>query len=147
MACKGSILIVDDEFGPREALRMILKSMYEVHTASNGDEALDYIRREGVDLVTLDLKMPGLSGFDVLREIKKLNKNIDVVVITGLGTLPNAKEAIHYGAGDFLSKPFNVADIITVVSKVFERRNYTEKINGLIQQIKDLQTNKEYSPS
>ena len=145
MACQGSILIVDDEYGPRESLRIILKSMYEVHTATNGDEALDYIRRKEVDLVTLDLKMPGLSGFDVLRGIKAFNKDIDVIVVTGLGTLPNAKEAIHLGAGDFISKPFNVAEIITTVSKVFERRNYAAKINGLIQQIKDIQTNEEFS--
>ncbi len=63
--------------------------------------------------------MPAISGFDVLKEIKKLNKKIDVIVITGQGSLPNAKEAIHYGAGDFISKPFNVADIISVVSKSF----------------------------
>jgi putative two-component system response regulator len=145
MAGKGTILIVDDEFGPREALRIILKSMYNVHTAENGEEALDYIRREEVDLVTLDLKMPGLSGFDVLREIKAFNKDIDVIIVTGLGSLPNAKEAVHYGAGDFISKPFNVAEIITIVSKVFERRNYTARINSLIQQIKNIKTKEEFS--
>lgn len=143
MAFTGSILIVDDELGPREALRFILKPMYKVYTAANGGEALDCIRREEVDLVTLDLKMPGLSGLDVLKEIKKVDKNIDVIIITGQGTLPNAKEAIHYGAGDFISKPFNVADIIAIVSKVFERRSYTSKINSLIQQIKNLRTKEE----
>lgn len=143
METKGSILVVDDELGPREALRMILKSIYKVHTVANGQEALDLIQREKIDLVTLDLKMPGLSGIEVLREIKQLNKNIDVIIITGQGTLPNAKEAIHYGAGDFISKPFNVADIIAIVSKVFERRNYTAKINSLIQQIKDFRTKDE----
>jgi len=144
MAFKGSILIVDDELGPREALRMILKPICKLHTAANGDEALDCIRREKIDLVTLDLKMPGLSGFDVLKEIKKFKKNIDVIIITGLGTLPNAKEAIHYGAGDFISKPFNVADIIAIVSKVFERRDYTAKISNLIQQIKELPGKEEF---
>jgi len=143
MASKGSILVVDDEFGPREALRMILKPIYDVRIAANGQEALDVIQREKIDLVTLDLKMPGISGFDVLKEIKKLGRKIDVIVITGQGSLPNAKEAIHYGAGDFISKPFNVADIISVVSKVFERRNYTSKINNLIQQIKDLRPQEE----
>jgi len=140
MAQKGSILIVDDEVGPRESLRMILKPIYEIYTAANGDEALQVIQKENIDLVTLDLRMPGLSGIDVLREIKKIRTDVEVIVITGYGTLTNAQEAIRYGAGDFISKPFNVADIIAIISKSFERRNYNMKIKNLIQQIKDLKS-------
>ncbi len=147
MAEKGRVLVVDDEMGPREALRLILKPIYEVYTAASGEEALEILQKEEIDLVTLDLKMPGLSGFDVLKEIKKLNKKIDVIVITGQGSLPNAKEAIHYGAGDFISKPFNVADIISVVSKVFERRRYTAKLNELIKKIKELRPPEEILPT
>jgi DNA-binding NtrC family response regulator len=140
MASKGTILIVDDEVGPRESLRMILKPIYEVHTAADGHEALQCIHDKEVDLVTLDLKMPGLSGIDVLREIKKSRPDVEVVVITGYGTLNNAQEAIRFGAGDFISKPFNVADIIAIVSKSFERRTYNLKIRNLIQQIKGLRS-------
>ena len=140
MSQKGSILIVDDEVGPRESLRMILKPIYEIYTATNGDEALQVIQDENIDLVTLDLRMPGLSGIDVLREIKKVRAEVEVIVITGYGTLTNAQEAIRYGAGDFISKPFNVADIIAIISKSFERRNYNIKIKSLIQQIKDLRS-------
>ncbi len=140
MGQKGSILIVDDEVGPRESLRMILKPIYEIYTATNGDEALQVIQNENIDLVTLDLRMPGLSGIDVLREIKKIRGDVEVIVITGYGTLTNAQEAIRYGAGDFISKPFNVADIIAIISKSFERRNYNMKIKNLIQQIKDLKS-------
>jgi DNA-binding NtrC family response regulator len=150
MISQGSILIVDDETGPRESLRMILKFMYDVHTAQNGREAINLISQKKVDLVTLDLYMPGLSGIDVLKEIKKLQPDIEVMIITGYGTLSNAKEAIRYGAGDFISKPFNVADIIAIVSKAFERRSYNMKIKGLIQQIQGLRSsfaeNKEISP-
>ena len=138
MANQGSILVVDDEIGPRESLRLILKPIYEVHTAANGLEALQFINREKVDLVTLDLKMPGISGIDVLKEIKKLHADIEVVIITGYGTLANAVEAIRYGAVDFISKPFNVAEIISIVSKSVERRNFNLKIKDLIQKIKTL---------
>jgi len=138
MGQRGSILIVDDEIGPRESLRMILKPIYDVHTAANGYEALQLIKREQVDLVTLDLKMPGISGIDVLREIKKLRADVEVIIITGYGTLTNAVEAIRYGAVDFISKPFNVAEIISIVSKSVERRNFNLKIKNLIQKIKDL---------
>ena len=140
MISVGSILIVDDEVGPRESLRMILKSMYEVHTAENGQEAINFISQKKVDLVTLDLRMPGLSGIEVLQEIKKLQPDIEVIIVTGYGTLTNAQEAIRYGAADFISKPFNVADIIAIVSKAFERRSYNLKIKGLIQQIQGLRS-------
>jgi response regulator RpfG family c-di-GMP phosphodiesterase len=138
MGNQGSILVVDDEVGPRESLRMILKPIYEVYTASNGHEALQFISREKIDLVTLDLKMPGISGIDVLKEIKKLHSDIEVIIITGYGTLTNAVEAIRYGAVDFISKPFNVAEIISIVSKTVERRNFNLKIKDLIHKIKGL---------
>jgi DNA-binding NtrC family response regulator len=140
MAARGSILIVDDELGPRESLRMILEPIYDVHTVDNGQEALDFICREKVDLVTLDLKMPGLTGVDVLREIKNFRPDIDVIIITGYGSLNNAQEAIRFGAGDFISKPFNVADIIAIISKSFERRSYNLKVKNFIQQINGLRS-------
>jgi DNA-binding NtrC family response regulator len=143
MAQKGSILIVDDEVGPRESLRMIFKPIYEVYTAADGQEALQCIQNADIDVVTLDLKMPGISGFDVLRGIKKLKAIIEVIVITGYGTLNNAQEAIHYGAGDFISKPFNIPDIISIVSKSFERRTYNLKIGNLVEKIKTLRAMEE----
>jgi DNA-binding NtrC family response regulator len=150
MISKESILIVDDEVGPRESLRMILKPIYEVHSAENGQEAINFISQKKVDLVTLDLNMPVLPGIEVLKEIKKLQPDIEVMIVTGYGTLGNAQEAIRYGAGDFISKPFNVADIIAIVSKAFERRSYNMKIKGLIQQIRGLRSslgeNKEILP-
>ena len=137
---KETILVVDDEAGPRESLRMILKPLYEVHTASNGREALDLMKSKDIDVVTLDLNMPGLSGIDVLKETRKFKPNTEVIVITGYGTLNNAQEAIRFGAGDFISKPFNVADIISIVSKSFERRGYTLKINSLIERMQSLRS-------
>lgn len=138
MAEQGAILVVDDEIGPRESLRMILKPLYKVYQASNGWEALNLIRTKEIDLVTLDLKMPGISGIEVLREIKKIKSEIEVIIVTGYGTLSNAIEAIRYGAVDFITKPFNVAEIISVVSKSFERRNLNLKIKNLIQKIKNI---------
>lgn len=138
MAFQGSILVVDDEIGPRESLRMILKPLYRIQTAANGQEALKYINSEKIDLVTLDLKMPGIHGIDVLREIKKIKNDIEVVIITGYGTLTNAIEAIRYGAVDFISKPFNTAEIISIVSKSVERRKFNLIIKNLIKKIKDL---------
>ncbi len=114
---KGSILIVDDEAGPRESLRMILKSTYKIHTATNGEQALQCIQNGNIDLVTLDLNMPGLPGFEVLKEMKKVNTNVVVVVITGHGSMDNAYEAFQLGAAEFISKPFEVDQIIAITRK------------------------------
>ena len=140
MTSKEAILVVDDETGPRESLRMILKPLYEVYTASGGQEALALIRNKDIAVVTLDLRMPGLSGIDVLKEIKKLKPNTEVIVITGYGTLNNAQEAIRFGAGDFISKPFNVADVISIVGKSFERRSFNLKIKSLVERIQSLRS-------
>jgi putative two-component system response regulator len=143
MAQNGSVLIVDDEAGPRESLRLILKPTYEIYTAADGDEALRCIQEKEIDVVTLDLKMPGMSGFEVLRAIKKLKADIEVIIVTGYGTLKNAQEAIHFGAGDFISKPFNIPDIISIVNKSLMRRRYNLKINNIVQKIKGLRDQEE----
>lgn len=115
-------MVVDDEIGPRESLRMILNPLYKVHTATAGDEALRVIQDNYVDLVLLDLNMPGRSGFGVLKAIKDSRPDIEVIVITVYKTLENAKEAIRLGAEDFIPKPFNVPDIVAMVAKTLEKR-------------------------
>jgi len=115
------ILIVEDEAGPRESLRMIFKPFYEIHTAVNGEEAIRVFQTKNFGVVTLDLNMPGMTGIEVLKRIKKLKPEVEVVIITALATLPNAQKAIHYGASDFLSKPFHVSEVIAVIKKSFDR--------------------------
>ena len=131
MISKGSVLVVDDEFGPRESLRMILKSRYEVHTAASKQEALRFIHENHVDLVLLDLNMPGGSGFGVLQAIKDFRLDIQVIVVTGYASLENAKEAIRLGAEDFIQKPFNVPDIVAMVTRVMEKRRKNLEIKPL----------------
>ncbi len=138
MLRQGSVLIVDDEIGPRESLRMILKPLYNVYMAENGYQALRCIQDEAIDLITLDVNMPGINGIDLLKEIRKLKSDVEVVIITGYGTLANAVEAIRYGAADFISKPFNIAEIISVVSKSVERHKLNMKIRSVVQKIREL---------
>ena len=140
MPNKETILVVDDEFGPRESLRVILSLLYEVHTVAAGEEALRFIHDHYVDLVTLDLNMPGRSGFGVLKEIKDFRPDLEVIIITAYGSLQNAKEAIRLGAEDFIPKPFNVADIMTIVGKSLERRKNNLKIKHLTDRIKTIRS-------
>ncbi len=124
---KGTILIVDDEMGPRESLRMILKPHYEVFTAGDGKDALTILRQSKIDVVTLDLKMPGLSGLDILREIRKYHTDVEVVIITAYGSPQNVKEANRFGARSFICKPFNSMELINYIHQLFERRSYSLK--------------------
>ncbi|HEY8370560.1 MAG TPA: HD domain-containing phosphohydrolase [Thermodesulfobacteriota bacterium] len=129
---QATILVVDDELGPRESLRMILKPSYEVLTAESGARALELLRERRVDVVTLDLKMPGLSGTEVLEAVKGLDPRIEVIIITGYGSLKSATEAIRYGVADYIAKPFNVAEILSVVDRAVARRDQALKVDALL---------------
>lgn len=135
MEKEGNILVVDDEFGPRESLRMILKPLYNIYTADNGQKALEVIKSSPVDLVTLDLKMQGPQGIDVLREIKKFNSDIEVIIVTGYASLKSAIEGIRYGAFDYIQKPFNVAEILSTINKSMERKKLYGQLKIFLKEI------------
>ncbi|MFZ5877615.1 MAG: response regulator [Nitrospirota bacterium] len=117
-----SVLVVDDEVGPRESLKMILKPFYHVYTADNGNDALALMKVHKIDLVTLDLKMPGMHGTEVLQAIRREHNETDVVIVTGFGGLKTAVDGIRFGAADYLLKPFNITEMLTTIRRVLDRR-------------------------
>ena len=131
MAQKKSILVVDDESGVRDSIRMILKPQYDVYMAADGSEALQCIQKDKIDIVTLDLTMPGLSGIEILKQIKEWNADIEVIVISAYGTPQNHQDAVRHGAGDFIIKPFNAPDLINSVGKSVERRTLNLRLRNL----------------
>ena len=132
-----NILIVDDEIGPRESLRMILKPNYNVFTVENGNAAIQMIQQVAMDVVTLDLKMPGISGIDTLKEIRMIDPDVMIIIITGYGTLKSAIEAIRYGVFDYIPKPFNVPEIISIIDKSAQRRKLNLKIKEVVSKFLD----------
>ena len=120
---KPHILIVDDEMGPRESLKMILNPYYTVHVADRGAQAIEMLKQIPIDLVTVDLKMPGLSGIKVLEKVKEHDPDIEAIIITGYGSLDTAIEGLRLGAFDYISKPFDVNHILALVRRGLERRN------------------------
>jgi two-component system, sensor histidine kinase and response regulator len=120
---KPHILIVDDEMGPRESLKMILNPYYTVHVADRGAQAIEMLKEIPVDLVTVDLKMPGLTGINVLEKVKEHDPDIEAIIITGYGSLDTAIEGLRLGAFDYISKPFDVNHILSLVRRGLERRN------------------------
>lgn len=101
------ILIVDDENGPRQALRMLFKEHYEVHMADCVMAGLDEVRSQPIEVIVTDIRMPQYTGVDLLREVKQINPDIQVIIITGYGQLETAMKAVEYGAFAYMEKPFD----------------------------------------
>src|SRR3989339_972122 len=103
------ILVIDDEPGICNLLSYELSLQgYSVVTAMDGDKALELIRKEKFQLIITDIKMPNLDGMQVLYEVKRLDPSIEVIVITGFGTIMTAVDAMKHGAYDFIQKPINL---------------------------------------
>jgi len=123
-----SILIVDDEPSILQSLAgLLIDEGFDVHTASNGYEALKTIESESPDLVLLDIWMPGLDGIDTLQEIKKNNPFIQVIIITGHGTIETAVKATKMGAYDLIEKPLSIDKIILAINNALNYRRLEEE--------------------
>lgn len=122
------ILIVDDEKNIRTTLKHCLKEEgYEIDIAINGDEALQKIMEQQFNLILLDIKMPGLTGMEVLSEIRRRGNKVDIIMMTAYGTIDRAVEAMKLGAVDFISKPFTPDEIRNIVKEVLDRKNLQEE--------------------
>src|SRR6185503_197516 len=109
---KSRILIVDDEPSMREMLRIVLRrDGYDVTVAANGTQAIDILKRERVDLLLSDIRMPDVSGVDVLRAAKDVNKDIVAFMMTAFASTDSAVEAMRLGAVDYFTKPFNMDEL------------------------------------
>jgi PAS domain S-box-containing protein len=132
MAERSRILVVDDELGPRESLRMILKPHYEIQTVESGEAALRAIPAFRPDLVFMDIKMPTMDGVDALRRIKLLDPSIEVVMITAYASLETVKSALTHGAFEYLVKPFSRQDLEETVHRALERRQAQAMARGQV---------------
>lgn len=131
----AKILVVDDQAGPRESLRMILNHEHEVRTASRGSEALAMIREDQPDLVFLDIRMPEMDGTEVLRRIKEMAPECEVAMITAYAAVASAQRAIRLGALDYITKPFGVTEIEEVVERALARRREQKEERMLLEQL------------
>jgi signal transduction histidine kinase len=114
---KPSILVVDDEYGPRESIAFSLGAEFAVDTADRGKIALDKIRERAFSAVVLDIRMPEMDGIRTLEELRKLDPHVSVIMLTGYGTLLTAQQAMVGGANQYLRKPPDIAELIESVRK------------------------------
>ena len=118
MSIKKKILICDDEEGVRESLRLILEDNYDLSFATNGDEAIKEMKKEPIDLVILDIKMPKISGLEMLKELKKIFPQTKIIIVSGYKSVEAASEAMKNGASDYIVKPFESGDVLNKVSNI-----------------------------
>lgn len=119
---KHTILVVDDETQISDLLRDFLtQEGYQVLTAANGVEAISLGKENRLDLALLDLKMPGMDGIELFQKLREVKKDIGVIIMTGYGTLKTAKQAMRLGAYDYLTKPFELGLVKSVIQKALQR--------------------------
>ena len=133
---RPTLLVVDDEKGPRESLRMILSPQYRVLSATAADEALDILEREPqVAVATIDLNMPGMKGDELMRIVRSRHPHVEVIVITGFQSVETAVEGIRHGVFDYLTKPFDVVEVASTVRRAVDRRGSRQQLVSFLQGI------------
>jgi len=122
-----SVLVIDDEVGARESLRMILKSDYQVHVAKNAEEALRQIEGHVPDVILLDILLPDMDGLRVLERIKQKLPDQIVIMITATKTVKTAVEAMKLGAYYYITKPFDVDELRLIINRAISERAMKEE--------------------
>jgi two-component system, NtrC family, response regulator PilR len=118
----ANLLIVDDEQGMRQLLTLVFaRAGHQVRTAENGRRALELLREQAADLIVSDVKMPDMSGIELLRAVRGLLPDVAVVLMTAFATVETAREAFKLGADDFIQKPFDVDELKLIVERALEK--------------------------
>jgi len=130
-------MVVEDGESQRVMLRdFLVKEGHSVSEAENGDQAIRQIRNSYFDLVFLDYKMPGKNGLEILREIKRINPEIDIVMMTAYGTIETAVEAMKAGAADYITKPIDLEEVLILIERISERRTLVRENEIMREQLR-----------
>lgn len=132
------VLIIDDEEGPRQSLRILLKERFDVLLARNAIEGVEMLKQYGADAVIVDIRMPGMSGIAALKDIREIDQLVSVIILTGYGTLETAKQALRLQASDYITKPFDAHEMIRVVARNVERTRRERQKLRLIAELREL---------
>ncbi len=135
---KGKLLIVDDEDGPRQSLRVIFKDDYEVFMAADGPTAIELAQNHPIDVAVLDVRMAGMSGIEVLERLKYVDPSIEVVMMTAFETTDTMRQALRLRACDYINKPFDLSTMRAAVSAAMQRRTLEGEIHTNAEKLKEL---------
>ena len=132
------VLVIDDEIGPRESLRMLLKPDYKVHTADCVETGIKLLKEKQPDTIVMDIRMPGESGIEGLRKIREIDPHLSVIMLTGFGALETAQAALRLGANDYINKPFDANEMRKVIGRNVERTRVQRASEHAAGDIKEL---------
>jgi signal transduction histidine kinase len=137
---RGLLLVVDDEDGPRQSLRVIFKDDYDLLMAEDGPTAIELAQKHPVDVAVLDIRMAGMSGIEVLERLKFVNPEIEAIMMTAFETTDTIRQALRLRACDYINKPFDIATIRTAVSQAMQRRMLEGEIHSSAEKVQQLLT-------
>jgi signal transduction histidine kinase len=114
-----SVLIIDDELGPRESIRLALEPRFRVTIAESGEQALGVLRQQQVDVVTLDLMIPGIGGIETFKKIREMDSDVQIIIVSG-GSLDDLAHALPHTASAWIPKPFDMRTLVEAVERAAE---------------------------
>lgn len=135
---RRKVLVIDDELGPRESLRILLKEKFDIFLADSVDAGLELLKRERPDVIVLDIRMPGKNGIEGLKDIRDLDKDVSVVMLTGFGALETAQQAMRHGANDYIKKPFDTIEMMSVVERYAQRTDAERRRVRMAEELRSL---------
>ncbi|MCX5723550.1 MAG: response regulator [Nitrospirae bacterium] len=124
--------MIDDQRGPRDALKAILRPFFTIQTADSASAALDILNSQQIDLVTLDQHLPDRQGLDLLQEITHHHADVEIIIITGHGSVTDAMEGMRHGAAGYLLKPFNVSELLALVKQTIGKKQRLDFLRSFL---------------
>ena len=138
MEQKPKLLVIDDELGPRESLRFLFKDLYDVTCASSVDQSLNLMTEIKPDCIISDIRMPDKNGLEGLREIRAIDENVSIIMLTGYGSLETAQQAIRYGANEYVKKPFDAQEMRALIKGHINRSQLKRRQSKAYQNLCEL---------
>ncbi|MGA2030121.1 MAG: hybrid sensor histidine kinase/response regulator [Verrucomicrobiota bacterium] len=137
---RGVLLIVDDEDGPRQSLRVIFKDEYDLLMAGDGPSAIKLAQENQIDVAVLDIRMAGMSGIEVLERLRYVDPDIEAIMMTAFETTDTIRQALRLRACDYINKPFDIATIRSAVGQAMQRRLLESEIHSSAEKVQELLT-------
>ena len=135
---RGTLLIVDDEDGPRESLRVIFKDEYNLLMAEDGPTAIELAKQHDIDVAVLDIRMAGMSGIEVLERLKYVKPDIEAIMMTAFETTDTIRKALQLRACDYINKPFDLATMRAAIGQAMQRRTLKGEFQSSAEKVQQL---------
>src|SRR5450432_3300795 len=135
---RGTLLVVDDEDGPRESMRVIFKDEYDLLMAEDGPTAIELAKHHDIDVAVLDIRMAGMSGIEVLERLKYVKPDIEAIMMTAFETTDTIRKALRLRACDYLNKPFDLATMRAAVSQAMQGSTLKSAIHSDAEKVQQL---------